>query len=61
MSEVFKVIGVVISTLIADAFVCLALIAICGAWENDDVWVLPLVINTIGIVVVTTILICERI
>jgi hypothetical protein len=61
MSEVFKVIGVVISTLIADLFIFLVYAAICDAWEDENLWIFPLVINVIGFVAVTTILICERI
>ena len=61
MAEVFKVIGVIMSTLIVDALVCFAFISICDAWEDDDLWIFPLVINLVGFVAAATILICEKI
>ena len=59
--EIFKVIGVIISVILADALVCLVFNEILGAGEDDDAWILPLGINAVGFIVVTAVLICKMI
>lgn len=58
--EIFKVIGVIMSVIAADALVCLVFIEIFGAGDDDD-WILPLGINAVGFIVVATVLICKMI
>ena len=60
MGEFFKVFGIAICVILADALICLGMIGILGYWEDDDWWLGPLIINVLWVGVVTAILISER-
>ena len=60
MSEFFKYFGIAICIIFVDALVCLGMIAMAGAWEDDEWWLGPLIINVLWVAVVTAILIGER-
>ena len=60
VAEFFKCVGVVTTILVADVFVCTMYVLFLGA-DDDTMWAVPLILNVIGFVVVTAVLICERI
>ena len=61
MGELFKTFGIAIGLLFIDAAVCVGIIELFNIWNDDDWWLLPLIVNTLCFVTFAAIYISEKI